>query len=157
MDCRQERTVQSSPSFSLPEPAFYNRVLIEMQSIGFERIKHVDQALTSVSVSIRYMMAPEIPSSSQALLQWLLLSRDSAKREHTLTFQMDSRYPEVAPRCNIDLPTPLELRWSSASTLRDALLQASEVCDGTLLLLRPVPRIVAFTSDIIFTLTVSVL
>lgn len=80
---------------ALPSSSFYERIMAEMDQIGWDRVVNLDTELSSLSFAIV----------------------DAANREHVLRVMLDKAlYPQVAPKCQMDLPNHV---WPGASSQAD--------------------------------------
>ncbi len=80
---------------------YYDRLIREMDLVGWDRLVHIDNAMSSLELCLR----------------------DAADRPHSLLVGLPLDYPESAPTCSANLPIELTLRWNSGCCLGDAVDQ----------------------------------
>lgn len=84
-----------------PTTDFYNHLVAELDTVGWERLERISPSLVEVG----------------------LRAIDRAGREHVLLLKLSPGYPAVSPSCGTSLPRPFELQWARGSTLNTALMQ----------------------------------
>ena len=100
---RQEQVGTSATTSRLPLVAFYERLISELDAIGWSTLESVSPALDSLQLRVE----------------------DAAGRCHVLGLALAPDYPRTPPRATVALPEPFELRWTSDGTpsLATALAQ----------------------------------
>ncbi|KAL1529355.1 hypothetical protein AB1Y20_000307 [Prymnesium parvum] len=89
-----ERRIGTSAREALPPAEFYERVIAELDGLGWSVLLSLSPALDEVE----------------------LLQRDDAGREHAITMILPSEYPRLEPRTRTALPAPFEISWPRAAT-----------------------------------------
>ncbi|TPX30102.1 hypothetical protein SmJEL517_g06251 [Synchytrium microbalum] len=85
--------------------SLYITIIRDLDALGWDKVKSVEEDLRSVS----------------------LVFSDSMKRNHTVIVSFPPTYPNSAPKCEVSLPQPLELRWEAGRmTLASVLDQCKE-------------------------------
>lgn len=78
-------------------PLFYNRIISEVEQIGWHNLIHVDASFQDIHFE----------------------ARDEKGRKHLIKLQLPRQYPDEAPKYTTFLPLPFELRWSKNMSLRN--------------------------------------
>lgn len=86
------RSVASkNPLDSLPSTAFYERIISELDTIGWKHLIDINEMMTQIS----------------------LFYLDSEKRAHIIGFEIQAQYPQSAPTIRHELPVRFKPAWKS--------------------------------------------
>lgn len=98
-----DRVLRAQPPPAVAPPSYYSRVIDEIDGVGWDKLRHVSDDLSSFRLSIT----------------------DAAKRSHEVTIELPPDYPREPPKCKAMLPAPLELSWHSGAhhSVKDAIQQ----------------------------------
>ncbi|DAZ99749.1 TPA: hypothetical protein N0F65_003536 [Lagenidium giganteum] len=85
-------------------PAYYERLVTELEQVGWHRVHELSDDLTSVELQVH----------------------DAARRVHAIRVTLPSNYPLQAPQCGADAPEEFELVWQARFSLSQILEQFEE-------------------------------
>jgi E3 ubiquitin-protein ligase FANCL len=91
-------SVSSSPPTALPDVAYYNQLMAELDIVGWHRLTHLGDDLRVLE----------------------LQTQDAGGRTHAVRVTLAPDYPATPPLCAVDAPAEFTLQWSrgDASTGR---------------------------------------
>ncbi|PRP88627.1 E3 ubiquitin-protein ligase FANCL [Planoprotostelium fungivorum] len=88
-----------------PPAEFYSRLMMEMDTIGWNRLVHIDKTLTNIQLN----------------------TYDSRNRNHIVQLTIPKNYPSYPPQVTFDLPKEFLPKWTpNTSGLKDVLKQVEE-------------------------------
>lgn len=90
-------------------PLFYDRIIKEMDAIGWQRLTSLDDSLTTIRIRVT----------------------DADTRHHIVTVKLEPSYPHVIPICTCDIPLQVSLSWwiPATSTLADIVHHYQQTID----------------------------
>ncbi|SPR00053.1 RING-type domain-containing protein [Plasmodiophora brassicae] len=88
-----------------PTIGYYERVVRDIERVGWERIVDVDRSLLSLTIRIM----------------------DQASREHEFVVRLTPDYPATGPECVVDVPGDVEIPWSAQSSLLDVVQNVEKI------------------------------
>jgi E3 ubiquitin-protein ligase FANCL len=97
----QEKLLQAAPQATLPPPQYYQRLLGELERVGWQSVAGLDASLSRVQLRLS----------------------DAAGRSHVLDVRLPRDYPETPPQCVADLPLAVDLRWDARASSLASLVQ----------------------------------
>jgi E3 ubiquitin-protein ligase FANCL len=97
-----DNSIATSEFKSLPPPAYYTRLIEDIDTIGWQHVIEMSQDLRTIE----------------------LQTQDTSGRKHTIRIICDATYPLQAPVCTVDAPEDFDLVWDpKKSTLQSILTQ----------------------------------
>lgn len=91
----KEQKNASALDDGLPCAGYYDLLLSQITSMGWEYVSELDQQMRTLEIVVR----------------------DNASREHMVRVSLPSDYPRTEPICTTSLPEELQLDWSGERTL----------------------------------------